>query len=149
VFLSFNIILSQLYLRENFAVADSSGVGYAPAMITILVEWLIFAAALLIVAHLVPGFELKSFGAALWAALVIGLMNILFGWLIAILHILTFPLTVLTLGIFWFVVNGLFLYIASWFVPGFRIRNLLSATLAAAILSLMHFLLMRLHVMQR
>jgi putative membrane protein len=116
-------------------------------MIELLLQWLVFAVALLVVAHLVPGFELDSFWAALWAALAVGLVNIVFSWLIAILHILTFPLTVLTLGIFWFVVNGLFLYIASIFVPGFRIKNIFSATMGAAVLSLMHYILTELRLM--
>lgn len=116
-------------------------------LIQLLLQWLVFAVALLVVAHLVPGFELDSFGAAMWAALAVGLVNIVFGWFITILHILTFPLTMLTLGIFWFIVNGFFLYIASLFVPGFRIKNIFSATMGAAVLALMHYLLQQLRIM--
>jgi putative membrane protein len=116
-------------------------------LVQLLLQWLVFAVALLVVAHLVPGFELDSFGSALCAALAIGLVNMCLSWLIVILHFLTLPLTILTLGIFWFVINGLFLYIASIFVPGFRIKNLLSATMGAAVLALMHYLLHELHLM--
>jgi len=129
-------------------IAKSCGVGYSLGiMVHLLLQWLVFAVALLVVAHVVPGFELDSFGAALWAALAVGLVNILFGWMVAILHILTFPLTILTLGIFWFVVNGIFLYIASLFVPGFRIKNIFSATMGAAVLALVHYILRQLHLM--
>ena len=124
------------------SVALAIAVDYSQRiMVHLLLEWLAFAVALLVVAHLVPGFELDSFWSALWAAAAIALVNIFFGWLLFILHIITFPLSVITLGIFWFVVNGCFLYFASFFVPGFRIRNIFSATLAAAILALMHYLM--------
>jgi putative membrane protein len=68
------------------------------------VRWLLLAAALLLVAHLYPGVTVKSFGSAMIAALVLGLLNAL---LRPLLVLLTLPVTVLTLGLFLFIINAL------------------------------------------
>ena len=107
-------------------------------MLRLLLNWLLSALALLLVALVVPGFEVESFGSAMWAAVVIGLLNMTIGWL---LQILALPLTILTLGLFYFVVNGIILYLASAFVPGFRIRSFFAAFLGALVLTLVHYLL--------
>lgn len=104
----------------------------------LLLNWLLSTVALLIVARLVPGVEINGFGTALIAALVIGLINATVGWF---LKIITFPLTVITLGIFWIVINALMLEIASWFVNGFHIRSFWAAFIGAIVLSLVNMLL--------
>ena len=104
----------------------------------ILIHWLLSALSLLIVARLIPGIQVSGFLAALLAALVIGLVNSTLG---LILKVLTFPLTILTLGLFWFVINALMLELASWLVPGFFVRGFLSAFLGAVVLSLVNLLL--------
>ena len=104
----------------------------------LLLNWLLSAVSLLIVAHLVPGFAISGLAAALLAAVVIGLVNATLGLL---LKVLTFPLTILTLGIFWFVINALMLELASWLVPGFFVRGFLSAFFGAIVLSLVNLLL--------
>lgn len=104
----------------------------------LLVHWLLTALALLIVAHIVPGFYVSGLGAALIAALVIGLINATLG---LFLKVITFPLTVLTLGIFWFVINALMLKLASVLVPGFEVRGFLAAFLGAILLSLVSSML--------
>ena len=83
----------------------------------LLLNWLLSAISLLIVSHLIPGFYVRDFTAALIAALVIGLVNATLG---LVLKIITLPLTVLTLGIFWWVINALMLIFASNFVPGLQ-----------------------------
>ncbi len=119
--------------------AKGFGMRYAfSTMIRLLLNWLVSALALLLVALVVPGFEVESFGSAMWAALVIGLLNMTIGWL---LQLLALPLTILTLGLFYFVVNAVILYLASAFVPGFRIRSFFAAFLGAVVLMLVHFLL--------
>ena len=70
----------------------------------ILAHWVLSALCLLLVAHFVPGFVVSGFGTALIAAVVIGLVN---GTLGMLLKIVTFPLTILTFGIFWLVINAL------------------------------------------
>jgi putative membrane protein len=100
-----------------------------------LVHWLLNAVALLIVTYFVPGFHVSGIVAALIAALVIGLLNATIG---LFLKVITFPLTVVTLGIFWFVVNAIILKLASMFVPGFTIVGFLPAFLGAIVLALIN-----------
>lgn len=104
----------------------------------LLITWLLSALSLLIVAQVVRGFEVSGFVVALLAALVIGLVNSTLG---LFLRIVTFPLTILTLGIFWFVINALMLELASWLVPGFWVQGFLSAFFAAVVLSLVNLFL--------
>jgi putative membrane protein len=101
--------------------------------VRLLLHWLISAIAVWIVAHIVPGIYVTGIGAALIAALVIGLINATLGLL---LKIITFPLTILTLGLFWFVINALMLELAAEFVNGFYVRNFIAALIGAVMLSL-------------
>jgi putative membrane protein len=103
-----------------------------------LLNWLLSAISLLVVAHLVPGFYVRSFTAALVAALVIGLVNATLGLL---LKVITFPLAILTLGIFWWVINALMLLFASHFVRGFEVRGFWPAFWGAIVLSLLNMVL--------
>src|SRR3954452_7847302 len=82
----------------------------------LVINWLLSAIALLAVAYIVPGISVSSFTTALIAAAVIGIINATVGM---ILKVLTFPLTVVTLGIFWIVINALMLELASFLVHGF------------------------------
>ncbi len=104
----------------------------------LLVNWLLSALALLIVAHLVPGFEVAGIGAALIAAVVIGLINATLGFF---LKVITFPLTVLTLGIFWLVINALMLMVASALLSGFHVRGFGAAFIGAIVLALVNMVL--------
>jgi len=104
----------------------------------LLLNWLLSAVALLIVAHLVPGFHVRGFGTALLAAVVIGLVNATLG---LFLKVVTLPLTVLTLGVFWFVINALMLWLASALVPGFEVRGFLAAFLGAIVLAVVNMVL--------
>lgn len=99
----------------------------------LLLHWILSAVAVWIVAHIVPGISVSGPIAALIAALVIGLVNATLGLL---LKILTFPLTILTLGLFWFVINALMLELAAWLVNGFYVRNFIAALIGAVMLSL-------------
>ena len=99
----------------------------------LLLHWILSAIAVWIVAHVVPGISVSGPVAALIAALVIGLVNATLGLL---LKILTFPLTILTLGLFWFVINALMLELAAALVNGFYVRNFVAALIGAVMLSL-------------
>src|SRR5215469_4740429 len=105
------------------------------AMVRLLVHWVLSALCLLIVAKFVPGFMVSGLGAALIAAVVIGLVNATLG---LILKIVTFPLTILTFGIFWLLINALMLKFASIFVPGFTVQGLWPAFIGGIILSLLN-----------
>jgi putative membrane protein len=107
-------------------------------MTRLLVNWLISALSLVIVANVIPGFQLSGFAAALIAAIVIGFVNGTIGFF---LKLVTFPLTIITLGLFWIVINALMLKLAAALVPGFRIYGFLPAFLGAIVLSLVNMAL--------
>jgi putative membrane protein len=99
----------------------------------LLTKWLLSAAALLLVAYLYQGVEVRSFTAALIAAFVIGLLNAVVR---PILVILTLPVTVLTLGLFLFVINALMFWAAASLLDGFQVRNFTAALIGSLIYSL-------------
>jgi len=98
-----------------------------------LTRWLLLAGALLLVAHLYPGVTVKSFPSALIAALVLGLLNTL---LRPILVLLTLPVTVLSLGLFLFVINALMFWAAANLLEGFEVSGFLAALVGSLIYSL-------------
>lgn len=104
-------------------------------MAQVLVNWLLSAVSLLIVAHVIRGFEISGLGTALVAAIVIGFVNATLGFF---LKIVTLPLTVVTLGVFWLIINALMLKVAAALVPGFAIRGFLPAFFGDIILSLVN-----------
>ncbi len=104
----------------------------------LLLNWVLSAIAVWVVAKVVPGVYVSGAVAALIAALAIGFINATLGLL---LKIITFPLTIVTLGIFWFVINALMLEFASALVPGFRVRSFGAAFIGAIVLSLVNLLL--------
>ncbi len=106
-----------------------------------LIHWLLSGVALLIVASLLPGIEVDGFGAALIAALVIGLVGATVG---LILKIVLLPFIFLTLGIVYFLINGLMLKLASQFVPGFRVNGCLPAVFGSILLTIVDYVLNRL-----
>ena len=107
-------------------------------MVDLLFHWFISAASLLIVAFLFPGIEVRGFGTALIAPIVIGLVNATLG---IIAKVLTLPLSILTLGLFWFVINALMLQLAAALVPGFFIAGFWSAFFGAIVLSVVSSIL--------
>ena len=105
----------------------------------LLLNWLLSAISLLIVSHLVPGFHVRGIMAALIAAVVIGLVNATLG---LFLKIITFPLSILTLGIFWIVINALMLMFASALLsPDFVVRGFWPAFWGAIALALINMVL--------
>ena len=107
-------------------------------MLRLLVQWLLSAFALLVVSNLVSGFYVQGLGSALTAALIIGLLNATVG---LFLKIITFPLSILTLGIFLLVINGVMILIASSLVPGFTVRGFFPAFWGAVVLALLGMLI--------
>jgi putative membrane protein len=104
----------------------------------LLIHWFLSAGSLLIVAFLFPGIEVSSLGTALVAPIVIGFINATLG---IILKIVTLPLTLLTLGVFWLIINALMLQLAAAVVPGFYVAGFFSAFFGAIVLSLINVLL--------
>lgn len=103
-----------------------------------IVNWLINAVALYVAASLIPGVVVEGAGSLLVAALVIGLVNAVIR---PVLLLLTLPITVLTLGLFYFVLNGLMLYLAAALTPGFALAGLGSAIIGALVMSVVATLL--------
>jgi putative membrane protein len=101
-------------------------------------RWILSAGALLLVAWLVPGFHVSNFPSALIAALVIGLLNATLGLL---LKLITLPLGILTLGIFFLVINAIMLEVASAVVPGFHVATFGAAFIGAVVLAVLHMLI--------
>lgn len=99
----------------------------------LIVRWILLAAALLLVANLYGGVEVKSFGTALVAALVIGLFNAL---LRPILVLLTLPVTLLTVGLFLFVINAAMFYAAASVLGSFNVSGFGAALIGSLIYSL-------------
>jgi len=101
-------------------------------MLYLIVNWFLSAFSLIIVAHVVSGFQVRSFGTALVAALVIGFINSTLGLL---LKVLTLPLTIVTFGVFLFVINALILRLTSGLVSGFYVESFGPAFIGAIVLA--------------
>jgi putative membrane protein len=108
------------------------------AFVHLIVSWLVAALALWIVAKVVPGIEVRNFGDALIATIVIAILDVTVG---RIFRFLAFPLTFVTLGLFLLVINALLLKLASMLSPGFRVRGLLNALLGSLALTVLNFVL--------
>jgi putative membrane protein len=106
--------------------------------VRILLVWLINALALIAVAYLMPSITITSFSSALIAALVLGLVNAVVR---PLLVVLTFPVTILTLGLFIFVLNGLLFWLVGSFVPGFVVHGFWAGFFGAILFSIVSWLL--------
>jgi putative membrane protein len=100
----------------------------------LLLQWLLCAIALMVVSRIVPGFVVRGLAPALIASLVIGLLNATVG---LVLKIITFPISIITLGIFLLVINGLMILLASGIVPGFHVIGFVPAFWGAVVLALL------------
>jgi len=103
-------------------------------MVRLLLQWFLSACALLVVSNIVPGFTVRGLGPALIASLVIGLLNATVG---ALLKLVTFPISIVTFGLFLLVINGLMILLASSLVRGFHVRGFIPAFCGAAVLALL------------
>ena len=104
----------------------------------LLLIWLLSAIALLVVSHLVSGFQVNGLLPALIAAVVIGLLNATIG---LFLKIITIPFSIVTLGIFLLVINGIMILLASAVVPGFHVNGFGPAFWGAVVLALLGMLI--------
>lgn len=104
----------------------------------ILLVWLVNALALIAVAYLMPSISVASFTSALIAALILGLVNAIIK---PVLILLTLPVTIVTLGLFIFVINGLLFWLVGSFVPGFVVQGFWSGFLGAILFSIVSWAL--------
>jgi putative membrane protein len=98
----------------------------------LILRWFLLASALLLLTQLNIGIEVASFGSALWAAFIIGLLN---AFVRPLLIVLTLPVTVLTLGLFLFVINALTFQMASSLLDGLQVRDFWAALLGSVLYS--------------
>ena len=107
-------------------------------MTRLILKWVLNSFALFFVMKLMPGIQFDRFQDLLVAALVIGLLN---AFLRPVIILLTLPVTMLTLGLFTLVINGLMFYLAAYLVSGFQVTGFGAAFLAALLFSLFSFVL--------
>ena len=104
----------------------------------LLLHWALNTVALLVVAHVVPGVTVRGWGPALVAAVLLGLANALVR---PVLVLLTLPVTILTLGLFLFVINGLLFWAVSGLTTGFDVRGFWPGVLGALVYSILTWLM--------
>ena len=102
-------------------------------MMKLLLYFLVMAAAMLGISKLLPGFEVNGWGPAIIAAIVLALVNAIVK---PVLFVLTLPFTIVTLGLFLFVLNAFMVWLTSALVPGFKVHGFGTALLASLLLSL-------------
>ena len=107
-------------------------------ILRLLLVWLVNTVALIAVAYLMPSISVSSFGAALVAALVLGLINAVVR---PVLVLLTLPVTILTLGLFIFVLNGLLFWAVGAWLEGFNVGDFWAGVLGAILFSIVSWLL--------
>lgn len=106
-------------------------------MLNLLLAWLINAVCLIAVTHLVPGVTVVNFTAALVAAAVLGLINVVIK---PILALLTLPVTILTLGLFSFVLNALMFGLAAYLLSGFTVSGFIPALIGAIVFGILSWI---------
>lgn len=104
----------------------------------LFLRWLILTVAIMVAAYVFDGIHVNGFGSALFAALILGILNAFFR---PILFILTLPITVLTLGLFTFVINALLLMMTSGIIGGLVVDGFGSALFGSLVISLVSCLL--------
>jgi putative membrane protein len=111
-------------------------------LIALLIVWLVTAVSFVIISKIPIGVEIDSFNKALISAAVFGLLNAIVK---PVLAVITFPITILTLGLFWLFLNVIIFGLAAWLVTGFRLRwGIWSAILGALALAFVQSVLMSL-----
>lgn len=106
-------------------------------MIVIITKWLIITVAILLASQFVPGIKVDTLSTAIIAACVLSLINI---FIRPLFVLLTLPLSILTLGIFYFCINAFMLELVAYFVSGFVVKDFFSAFLGSLIISLVSWL---------
>jgi putative membrane protein len=106
-------------------------------MIIIITRWLIITVAILLASHFVPGIKVDTLSTAVIAACVLGLINI---FVRPVFVFLTLPLSILTLGIFYFFINAFMLKLVAYFVSGFVVKDFFSAFFGSLIISFVSWL---------
>lgn len=102
-------------------------------MLNLLIRWILYALAVIFVSWIIPGITVENFLSAMLVCIVLALINT---FIKPLLQFISFPINILTLGLFSFVINALLLMLAGAITPGFQVDGFLSALLGSIILSL-------------
>lgn len=102
-------------------------------MLNLFLKWIAYTLVIIFTAWVVPGISVENFLSAMLVCVILALINT---FIKPLLEIISFPLTVLTLGLFALVINALMLMFAGWLAPGFEVDGFLSALIGSIILSL-------------
>ena len=119
--------------RERDSTGRGSPGKSKMTLVPFLLHWIVTALALALASYLIPGVRIYSWVALAVASLVLGFVNAVIR---PVLVIITLPVTILTLGLFYFIVNGIVFGLAAYLVPGFEVDSLLSAILGALVVGL-------------
>ncbi len=102
-------------------------------IVGLLIHFCVVAVAMIIVSYLISGIQVKNFGSAFGAAIVLGLLN---AFLRPILRFLTAPINWVTLGLFAFVINGILLKLAAEFIDGIKVKDWISAIIGSILITI-------------
>lgn len=106
-------------------------------MVLIITRWLVITVAILLASYFVPGIKVNTLSTAVIAACVLGLINV---FIRPIVMVLTLPLSILTLGLFYFIINAFLLELVAYFVPGFEVSGFFAALFGSLIISVVSWL---------
>jgi putative membrane protein len=107
-------------------------------LLHLIVNWFLTALAIWLIARLLPGIEVRDFSAALIAAAVLAIVDVVLG---SVLRFLSWPLIFLTLGLFTWIIKAIVLKVSAMFTPGFRVRGFVPALVGALLLTVLTFIL--------
>ncbi len=107
-------------------------------MIRSVIKWFLFALALILIAKIVPGIIVESLKAALFAVIIIGLVNM---FIKPIISFLTLPINLLTLGLFTLVINAALFALSAYFVPGFNVGGFVPALVGSILFSILSMII--------
>ena len=99
----------------------------------VIARWFIYALLIIFTSWIIPGIEVDNFFSAMFVCVILALVN---AFIKPLLHIITLPVTILTLGLFTLVINALMFMLAGWITPGFEVEGFFSAFLGSLLLSL-------------
>ena len=103
-------------------------------MVNILLRWIVYALIIVFISWIIPGIEVDNFISAMLVCIIMALINT---FIKPFLQIITLPVTIITFGLFTFVINALMLMLAGWIAPGFEVEGFVSALLGSLLLSLL------------
>ena len=103
-------------------------------MVNILLRWIVYALIIVFVSWIIPGIEVDNFISAMLVCIIMAIINT---FIKPFLQIITLPVTIITFGLFTFVINALMLMLAGWIAPGFEVEGFVSALLGSLLLSLL------------